>query len=184
MAVTTADDRSSAAAMGRGVAILRWPAEAHQREVLLAGGRPCLWILDEWELPPAPGPLEDWVRLPIDERDLHARVQRLAGRTSESSGLDPGEVHVDASGRLVHRGQRILVPPMEARILNRLAETPQQVVTRSELAELAWGDQARTARALDSRIHVLRTRVAAVGLAIHTIRGHGFLLAVAPAAST
>ena len=164
------------------VEILRWPAEAGRRGDLLDDGRRCLWVLPPGELPPELGPSEDWVRAPVDERDLHARVQRLAGRSASGLTLAPGEVTTDADGLLVRDGVRSVIPPIEARILDRLGATPDQVVTRAELIDLVWHDDRRSARAIDSRVHTLRGRLAPLHLMIHTIRGRGFLLAAEPPA--
>lgn len=175
-----APEGSPARRSGPVVELLRWPAQATHRDELRREGRPCVWLLDGWELPPELGPFEDWVRVPVDERDLHARMQRLAGRAGGGSGsgaIGPGAVAVGDDGLLVFGGRRVVVPAVEAAILNRLGETPDRVVPRSELAQLAWSGDARSSRALDSRIHPLRGRLAPLGLAIHTIRGRGYLLA-------
>src|SRR4051812_13203435 len=87
------------------VEILRWPAQADQREVLVADGRPCLWVLDSTELPPAVGPLEDWARVTDDERDVASRLQRLAGLAPGPGTLVPGDARVDEDGLLHFGGQ-------------------------------------------------------------------------------
>lgn len=94
--------------------------------------------------------------------------------------LRPGMVGVDAGGIVEVDGRRAIVPPIEARILNELGRRPERVVTRTLLAQVVWGSDDRSDRALDSRIHTLRGRIAPLGLTIHTIRGHGFLLAAEP----
>ena len=172
--------RASAQRSGPVVEILRWPVDAGQRGDLLERGRPCLWLLDEGELAPELERLEDWARLPVDERDLHARIQRLAARAGGRAGLLPGEVEVDDDGLLTMGTCRVVVPLIEATILNRLGATPGRVVGRDELVKLVWNDDRRSDRAIDSRVHTLRGRIAPLGLTIHTIRGHGFLLAVEP----
>ena len=91
--------------------------------------------------------------------------------------LDPGEIQVDEDGILWRLDRWVSIPPVEARILNRLGLSPDRVVTRRELAELVWCGDHRSARALDSRIHTLRGRLAPLHLTIHTIRGRGYLLA-------
>jgi DNA-binding winged helix-turn-helix (wHTH) protein len=85
-------------------------------------------------------------------------------------------------GLLHFRGVRIAIPPTEARLLNRLAETPETIVSRDELGRLLWSDLPASRSSLTSRIHTLRKRLRPLGLTIHAIRGHGFLLtAGAPA---
>ena len=166
--------------MEQFVEILRWPAEAGRRGVALEEGHSCLWLLGPGELPPELGPREDWVRMPIDDDVLRDRVEQLAGRSTPTGRLEPGAISVDPDGLLVHCGLRVVVPPIEAMILNRLGEVPERVVTRGELVDLVWSDDRRSARALDSRVHTLRGRLAPLRLTIHTIRGHGFLLAAEP----
>src|SRR6478735_10477165 len=168
---------------GPTVEILRWPAQAGRREDLVAANRPCLWVLETGDLPPAIGPLEDWARDGDSERDVHARVQRLAALAPDVHTLFPREACVDEDGLLHFRGHRIAVPPTEARLLDRLAETPETIVSRDELGRLLWDGPPASRSSLTSRIHTLRKRLRPVGLTIHAIRGHGFLLtAGAPAA--
>jgi DNA-binding winged helix-turn-helix (wHTH) protein len=176
--------RTVGAVAARTVEVLRWPAQADRRPELLAGRRPCLWVLEPGELPPAVGPLEDWARDGDSERDVHARIQRLAALAPEVLALAPGEACVDPDGVLRFRGHRIRVPPTEARVLDRLAATPGVLVRREDLTEVLQAGSPRGVSALSSRIHTLRKRVDPVGLTIHAIRGHGFLLALdAPASS-
>jgi DNA-binding winged helix-turn-helix (wHTH) protein len=179
------DLRPGAAAPGSGsiVEVLRWPAEADRRGGAVDAGHACLWLLGLGELAPELGPREDWVRVPADGHEIRERVERLAGGPGDRQRLLPGSVAVDASGLLVFGGHRIVIPPIEAIILNRLGLEPERVVSRSDLARLAWGDHRRSARAIDSRMHTLRGRLVPVHLTIHTIRGNGFLLAAEPPSS-
>jgi DNA-binding winged helix-turn-helix (wHTH) protein len=164
--------------------VLRWPLDAAARPALRAARRPCLWLLEHGELVPELDELEDWVRLPVDPSVLHTLVERLGAKVDEAGRLHPGEVRVDADGLLSFGPALVVVPETEARILNRLGESPEQVVHRRELIELLWCDDTRGPRAIDSRIHTLRVRVAPLGLHIHTIRGQGFLLALRSDPST
>lgn len=167
---------------GPTVEILRWPAQAGRRGDLVAADRPCLWILEPGDLPPAIGPFEDWARDSDSERDVHARVCRLAALAPEVHTLFSREACVSEDGLLHFRGARIAIPPTEARLLDRLAETPETIVSREELGRLVWDDLPASRSSLASRIHTLRKRLRPVGLTIHAISGHGFLLtAGAPA---
>ncbi len=165
---------------GPAVEILRWPVDAGRRQELLAQGRPCLWLLDRGELAPELEQTEDWARMPVEERDLHSRIQRLVTRAGGRPTFQPGEIEVDEDGLLTVGDQRVVVPHIEATILNRLGEVPGRVVGRTELVRLIWDDDRRNDRAIDSRVHTLRARIAPLGLTIHTIRGRGFLLAAEP----
>lgn len=164
--------------------VRRWPLDAAERPALRRAGRPCLWLLERGELVPELGELEDWVRLPVDPGALHARTERLTARALDAGRLAPGEVQVDADGLLTFGPGRVVVPQIEARILNRLGASPERVVRRGELIDLVWHERTRSARAIDSRIHTLRVRVAPLGLHVHTIRAQGFLLARRPELST
>lgn len=155
------------------VQVLRWPAEAARRDP----AAPCLWLLPLGELPPLAAPGDDWVRLPVDERDLRARLARLAGSGDASGSLRPGDVRVDRDGRVERCGAVVHLPPIEAHLLTVLASTPERVVTRSALIREVWGSDGPSGRALDSRIHALRRHLGPLGLVVHTIRGRGFLLA-------
>ncbi|MBX3284191.1 MAG: helix-turn-helix domain-containing protein [Actinobacteria bacterium] len=164
--------------------VCRWPRDAHRRAGLLAQGRPCVWLLEPGELVPELGPLEDWLRLPADPGALEDLVQRLGARARRLGGLLPGEVHVDDDGLCTWGARRVVVPHVEAVILNRLGATPDRVVRRGELEDLVWPGAVRSRRAIDSRVHTLRSRLAPLGLRIHTIRGQGYLLAVEPPSPT
>lgn len=107
-------------------------------------------------------------------------VARRSAPTVHAPGyvsILPGEAAVDDDGLLHFGGLRITIPPTEAALLNRLARTPEQVVSRAELTELLWDRQPSSRSSLASRIHTLRKRIRSAGLEIHAIRGHGFLLA-------
>jgi DNA-binding winged helix-turn-helix (wHTH) protein len=166
------------------VEVLRWPLDAAARPALRSARRPCLWLLEHGELVPELDELEDWARLPVEPPVLQVLVARLGAKVEEARRLLPGEVCVDVDGLLSFGGALVVVPQIEARILNRLGESPDQVVHRRELIDLLWHDDTRSPRAIDSRIHTLRVRVAPLGLHIHTIRGQGFLLALRPDPST
>jgi len=160
------------------VEILRWPAQAGRRDDVLAHGRAVLWMLDPGELPPEVGDREDWARTTDGERDVHARLERLAALGPRSTLLLPHEVVV-VDGLLVHGGRRLVVPPSEAVILDRLGETPDRVVSRDELAALVGGGAPVNPSSLGTRVARLRDRLRPVGLVIHTVRGRGYLLTTA-----
>lgn len=157
--------------------ILHWPADAALRDDLAARGIPRLLVLDAGAVPPpAVDDREDWVWLPTDERDVFSRLRRLSGRSAPSpaAGLVVGD-----DGVLVVGGGAVVLPPAEAAILRELAATPGRLCPRDRLAEAAWGDVPHERRSLDSRVFVLRRRLAAHGVAIHAVRGRGFVLTLA-----
>lgn len=156
--------------------ILRWPADAERREDLRRRGRPRLLLLDPGAVPPARvDDMEDWTWTPTDERDLFARLNRLTLR-ARPRDLGPGDVEVTDDGDAVVGPHRIALPPAEARILRVLARPPGRLCSRPALEDAVWGARPHGPRALDSRLFTLRARLAPTGLAVHSIRGRGFVL--------
>jgi Transcriptional regulatory protein, C terminal len=155
--------------------ILTWPDQESRRQQLAVAGVPRLLLLERGHPPPSDlDRLEDWIWVPADERDVFARLRHLAVRSTRSR-LVLGDLTV-AGGLLRVGGHRLRLPPVEAAILDRLASPPESLHTRGELAEAAWGDDTHTRRSLDSRILVLRRRLAPLGLEIRAVRGRGFVL--------
>jgi DNA-binding response OmpR family regulator len=158
--------------------ILQWPADAERREELRRAGIPRLLVLEAGEVPPVPDDdLEDWIWLPTDERDLFSRLRDLSSRGARPT-LAPGAIAVGDDGTAWIAGRLLPLPPAEAAILRRLADPPERLCTREELHEAAWGDVPHQRRSLDSRVFVLRRRLAPHGLVILAVRGRGFVLTV------
>jgi DNA-binding response OmpR family regulator len=79
------------------------------------------------------------------------------------------------------RGEKwVALSPIEARLAAALVGRPGRVISRARLEKIGWPDGAPNNRAVDGRIKVLRTRVAPVGLRIHTVRGQGYLAEIQP----
>lgn len=169
-------DRGPIAPPARGAEIVSWPTDDHRLADLRARGVPRLLVLEAGTLPPpVEDELEDWIWLPADERDLFARLRHLAARRP-GRHLAPDSVAIADDGTTWIAGHRLHLPPAEAAILRCLAETPERLRTRDELTRAAWGDVPHRRRSLDSRVFVLRRRIEAHGLAIHAVRGRGFVL--------
>jgi hypothetical protein len=64
--------------------------------------------------------------------------------------------------------------------LRLLADPPERLCSREDLQRAAWGDIPHRRRSLDSRVFVLRRRLAPHGLAVPVVRGRGFVLDVGP----
>ena len=61
--------------------VLRWPSDPNRRRELADLGIPRLLLVDSDAPPPVcTDPLEDWIRLPSDERDIDARMNALRAR--------------------------------------------------------------------------------------------------------
>jgi len=77
-------------------------------------------------------------------------------------------------------GETLRLTPMEYRLLRTLASHPNEVVSREELAQQAWGYRhASQGRALDTHISRLRNKLEAAGVGpphIVAVRGSGYEL--------
>ena len=155
---------------GMEVELVHWPAEERRRSELRATSRPRILLVGEGE--PAPvtvDPMEDWIRLPADERDLQARVESLSRRTSVEPSLD--------SDGILRNGDRwVALPPIEARLVEILLERFGRVVARGDLVQRVWPDEEPNRNVLDVHVLRLRRRLEPVGLAIRTVRKRGYVL--------
>ncbi len=159
------------------VALLRWPDEAARRAELAAAGQPRLLLVHPDAPPPRTwGPAEDWVRLPVDQAELDARVAALARRGPEPP-TGPRPV-LDGDDVLHVGSRRVPLPPIEAALLGLLIHRAPAVVPRDELAAAGWPGGPGDRGLLDSRMKLLRRRVAPLGVEIDTVRGVGYLLPV------
>ena len=168
---------SSSAPGAPPVTLLRWPDEAARRSELAAAGRPRLLLVEPDAPPPRTwGQVEDWVRLPVDDRELDARVAALARRGPERPS---GPLPVLDGDVVLHVGnRRVPLPPIEAALLSLLIHRAPRAVPRHELAAAGWPTGASDRGLLDSRMKLLRRRLAPLGVEIDTVRGVGYLLPV------
>jgi DNA-binding response OmpR family regulator len=163
------------------VVLVRWPAEEDRRVALRASGVARLLLLEDGASPPvADDDLEDWIRIPADEVDLHARVENLARRSRSRHDEQPV---LDEDGVLRVGGGWVPLPPVEARLTAALVDRYGAVVSRDALARAGWPDGAPGRNALDVHVLRLRRRLAPLGLAIRTVRSRGYLLEQAVGAS-
>ncbi len=64
---------------GMAVALVPWPSEARDAAELADAGRPRLLLVARQADPPdVSDELEDWIRVPADQRDVEVRARRLA----------------------------------------------------------------------------------------------------------
>jgi DNA-binding response OmpR family regulator len=154
-----------------GVAVVRWPDEQGRLADLERMRVPRLLLVDADAQPPAAidNPLCDWAREPVDERDLQSRIVVLRSRASADRPIlgDHG---------VVWRGDVwVALSPIEERLTAAFLARSGRVLSRRRLEQLGWPNGVPNARAIDGRIKVLRTRIAPVGVRIHTVRGQGYL---------
>ena len=158
------------------VMLVRWPEEDVRLRELRETGSPRLLLLNgEAEPPESADCLEDWIRLPADDRDVRARVARLASR-SETQRPAP---QVDGDGLLRYRGRWVALSPVESALAITLVDRFGAVVGRDTLARRAWPDGTPTRNALDVHMLRLRRRIAALGVEVRTVRSRGYLMQAA-----
>jgi len=156
------------------VVLVRWPAEESRRVELQETGVPRLLLVENGTPPPrTTDDLEDWVRVPADEVDLHARVDNLNRRLQSRLDHVP---ELDDDGVLRAGTGWVPLPPVEARLTTALIDRYQSVVSRDSLARAGWPQGAPGRNALDVHMLRLRRRIAPLGLAIRTVRSRGYLL--------
>ena len=129
---------------------------------------------------------DDYLVKPFATVELLARLRALARRSGRppSGPLQVADLELDAGTRVARRGgERLDLTPKETAILEVLLRSSGEVVTRAMLFEKAW-DASLDAfpGVLDVHISNLRKKLEQGGRPrlLHTVRGHGFLLAEAP----
>ena len=158
------------------VVLVRWPEEDLRLRELRETGSPRLLLLNgESEPPESADCLEDWIRLPADDRDMRARVARLA---SQSETRQPAP-QVDGDGLLRYRGRWVALSPVESALAITLVDRFGAVVGRDTLARRAWPEGTPTRNALDVHMLRLRRRIAPLGVEVRTVRSRGYLMQAA-----
>ena len=153
------------------VELLNWPDERERRAVLKQANQRCLLLISGDGPPPsAVGPLEDWIRLPSDHRDLEARVASLANRAR------PAPPSLDEDGILQTSAGSVIIPDIEARILQTMLDHFTRVTDLERLMEAGWPKQKPSRNLFDVHLHRLRRRIAPVDLEIKTVRKRGWIL--------
>lgn len=158
------------------VVLVRWPEEDARLRQLRANGAPRLLLLNGESAPPELADcLEDWIRLPADDRDVRARVATLSSRAE----TDQPAPQVDGDGLLRHRGRWVALSPVESALALTLVARFGAVVGRDTLARRAWPNGVPTRNALDVHMLRLRRRIASLGLEVRTVRSRGYLMQAA-----
>lgn len=153
--------------------LLRWPEERERARELAEAGIAILYLLHEDADPPTPRScLEDWVRVPGDERDLRARLAALELRAAAHQRPP----FVDGVGRLHHDGTLLALSPVEARLAAALIERFGSVVADSVLADRAGDGQPPSSTSLRAHMARLRSTLRAANLGLRRSRGRGYVL--------
>ena len=155
------------------IVVLRWPAEQANRERLAAERRPrLLLVAPDADPPDGRDCLEDWVRLPADDRDVAARLRALEVRAARHQQ----QPETDERGRLRFNGDWVALSPIEERLVGALSARFGEVVSRTELLTAGWPDENPSDAALRVHLTRLRKEIAPLGLEIATVRGFGHVM--------
>ena len=157
------------------VVLVRWPAEDNRLAGLRTRAVPRLVLVAPHADPFSPvDDLEDWVRLPVAEVDVRARVCTLKRRAVDASERVP-EL---ADDRLLRYGPWwAALAPAEARLAQPLVARFGAVVSRTDLARAGWPEGLPNRNSLDVQLGRLRRRLEGSGLALRTVRSRGCVLA-------
>src|SRR4051794_39069916 len=118
--------------------LVRWPEEAEARESLRLAGLPRVLLVREGCPPPPPvDDLEDWVRMPVSDSDLRARVEWLNRRITPAP-VRCGPPVLDDDGLLRTVAGWTSLSPVDARLTRALLDRYGAVVSRDALAQSGW----------------------------------------------
>ena len=129
---------------------------------------------------------DDYITKPFNILELKARVRALLRRGSDtkSAVLSLEDLTLNTTNRKVTRaGQDISLTSTEYALLEYLLRNQGQVLTRSQIADHVWNyDFSYDSNVVDVYIRYLRNKIdrAFPTKLIHTIRGTGYTLRVAP----
>ena len=155
--------------------VLRWPADQKRRRELADLGVPRLFLVNSDAAPPVcDDPLEDWVRLPCDERDIDARMTALRSRAS--TGAPSARPRLDGNGRLLRSHRWVPLSPIEEQLCSLLIAEFGAVVSDRRLIAAAWESGAGTSTGLRLQMTRLRRRIGDLGLEVRSVRGKGYVL--------
>jgi two-component system, OmpR family, response regulator len=129
---------------------------------------------------------DDYLTKPFSFAELLARVRALGRRGSvrPTTVLEVGDLVLDTSSfRAFRQGNEIHLSHTEFRLLELLARNRGRVVTRQTILKALWGARREVGEnTLDAFVRLLRRKVevGGTGRLIHTHRGFGYSIGVAP----
>lgn len=119
---------------------------------------------------------DDYVTKPFSPLELRARIKALLRRSAPepTSRIDAGDVSLDLERLEVRVDDGVIdLTHLEFRILTALMQHQGRVLSRSELMDMAWGDDVVvTDRAIDTHIANIRKKLDRD--IIESVRGMGY----------
>lgn len=156
--------------MTSAVTLVPWPDNASEGRRTAENGGPVLYLVGAEDMAPMPTTcLEDWIRVPADERDLYARMSALQTRAR----IHHTPPRLDENRRLSFEGRVLLLASPELELAALLAERFGLVVPDRDLVLAAALDGPSLLRA---PVHRLRTSLRPLGLEVERCRGAGYRL--------
>lgn len=125
---------------------------------------------------------DDYLVKPFDFAELLARIRALLRRPplQTDAVLQVGDLELDTVQRLVKRGDRVIdLSPKEFSLLEYLMRHPQQVLSRTQIAQHVWSfDFYSDFKVIDVYIGYLRRKIELKDQPrlIKTVRGVGYCL--------
>jgi DNA-binding response OmpR family regulator len=129
------------------------------------------------------GGADDYVIKPFALAELVARVAVVLRRLGRApSTIQIGALVVDeASGVVLHDGAPVELTATELRLLRYLAVQRGRVVSKTQILTAVWGYEDYDQNLVEVHVSALRRKIEAHGpRLLHTVRGMGYVLRVAP----
>jgi len=124
---------------------------------------------------------DDYITKPVKPRVLVSRVKALLNRKKnevDSDILEVGDILIDKGAyNVTLRGEKLVLPKKEFKLLYLLASKPDKVHTREAILDKVWGtDVSVVDRTIDVHIRKIREKIG--DERIRTVKGVGYKFVV------
>jgi len=125
---------------------------------------------------------DDYVTKPFEIEELLARLYAVHRRANQSWITCAGPIEIDRRAQVVRtQGKRLDLTSREYTLLARLADCPDECVSRNALLTDVWNMNFDPGSGLiDVHVSRLRDKLGELAWMVETIRGHGFRLRTVP----